>query len=51
MSRCGSCPLYWDDGEKYSIKCEGDLAPEECAENLQGVIHELKERLEKGELQ
>lgn len=54
MSRCGSCPLcvYDEDAQiraQYGVSCDGDCSIEDCAENLQTALFNLKERLDKSE--
>lgn len=47
MSRCGSCDLYWSEGkENFGVTCEGNLGVEECADNLQSLVFNLRNQLE-----
>lgn len=50
MSRCGSCDLYSPDENdtevrNFGIVCTGDCGVEECADNLQSLVCELRLKL------
>lgn len=48
MSRCGSCDLYWPNGKRnFGVVCQRNCSEEECAENLQDLIYQLRNELEK----
>lgn len=43
MSKCGSCDLYWNEEKNnYGITCSGNCGDEECVDNLQSLICELR---------
>lgn len=48
MSRCGSCDLYWPNGKNnFGVTCGGNCSAEECADNLQTLVIELRKELQK----
>lgn len=48
MSRCGSCDLYWSKNKNnFGVTCDGNCLAEECADNLQDLVAQLRDELEK----